>query len=166
MNLKQAAWFSATPWGFMALSGYVAGVSSDFLIRTGHPVTRARKIMQVNSFDVFWYFFDKWLGKMCVVSVMCIMIHLVDMRMAVYWFSWTRSLSFVLAVCPNANSSSNSIDRGPELEFFQPSRFPSQYAGKITEFLCFYSLFKWPLTSKSIETCNKLNLQPKPTKFY
>jgi len=26
VNLKQAAWFSAVPWGTMAISGYIAGV--------------------------------------------------------------------------------------------------------------------------------------------
>lgn len=47
VNLKQAAWFSALPWGTMAVSGYFAGSASDFLIRTGHSVTSVRKIMQV-----------------------------------------------------------------------------------------------------------------------
>lgn len=47
MNLKQAAWFSAIPWGTMAVSGYFAGTTSDALIKSGYPVTLVRKIMQV-----------------------------------------------------------------------------------------------------------------------
>lgn len=47
VNLKQAAWFSAVPWGTMAISGYIAGATSDFLIRTGYSLTLVRKIMQV-----------------------------------------------------------------------------------------------------------------------
>ena len=47
MNLKQAAWFSAVPWGTMALSGYVAGATSDYLIKAGINLTLVRKIMQV-----------------------------------------------------------------------------------------------------------------------
>jgi len=31
----------------MTVSGYVAGASLDFLIKSGHPVTRGRMIMQV-----------------------------------------------------------------------------------------------------------------------
>ncbi|KAG0466607.1 hypothetical protein HPP92_017557 [Vanilla planifolia] len=50
VNLKQAAWFSALPWGLMALSGYVAGVWSDLLIKSGQSVTRVRKIMQSIGF--------------------------------------------------------------------------------------------------------------------
>lgn len=50
VNLKQAAWFSAVPWGTMAISGYVAGAASDFLIRTGYSVTLVRKIMQSIGF--------------------------------------------------------------------------------------------------------------------
>ena len=47
MNLKQAAWFSAVPWGTMAVSGYMAGKASDSLIRAGYSLTLVRKIMQV-----------------------------------------------------------------------------------------------------------------------
>lgn len=47
MNLKQAAWFSAVPWGTMAFSGYVAGAASDFLIKAGYSLTFVRKVMQV-----------------------------------------------------------------------------------------------------------------------
>ncbi|KAJ0987864.1 hypothetical protein J5N97_006220 [Dioscorea zingiberensis] len=50
VNLKQAAWFSAIPWGMMALSGYIAGAASDSLIVSGHPITRVRKIMQSIGF--------------------------------------------------------------------------------------------------------------------
>ncbi|KAL8152748.1 hypothetical protein V2J09_010508 [Rumex salicifolius] len=39
VNLKQAAWFSAVPWGIMALSGYIAGATSDYLIRAGCSLT-------------------------------------------------------------------------------------------------------------------------------
>ncbi|CAA6656753.1 unnamed protein product [Spirodela intermedia] len=49
-DLKEAAWFSAVPWGLMALSGYLAGFTSDFLIRSGHPVTFVRKLMQSLGF--------------------------------------------------------------------------------------------------------------------
>lgn len=47
MNLKQAAWFSAVPWATMAVSGYVAGAVSDFLIKAGYSITFVRKVMQV-----------------------------------------------------------------------------------------------------------------------
>ena len=47
VNLKQAAWFSAVPWGTMAVSGYIAGVVSDSLIKEGYSITLVRKIMQV-----------------------------------------------------------------------------------------------------------------------
>ncbi|XP_020571138.1 probable anion transporter 3, chloroplastic [Phalaenopsis equestris] len=50
VNLKQAAWFSALPWGVMAISGYLAGAASDFLIKSGQSVTRVRKIMQSIGF--------------------------------------------------------------------------------------------------------------------
>lgn len=47
VNLKQAAWFSAVPWGTMAVSGYIAGTASDSLIKAGFSLTLVRKIMQV-----------------------------------------------------------------------------------------------------------------------
>ncbi|VAH19759.1 unnamed protein product [Triticum turgidum subsp. durum] len=50
VNLKQAAWFSAIPWGVMALSGYVAGASADFMIKSGLSIVRVRKIMQSIGF--------------------------------------------------------------------------------------------------------------------
>ncbi|KAL2229525.1 probable anion transporter 3, chloroplastic [Sesamum indicum] len=50
VNLKQAAWFSAVPWGTMAISGYAAGAASDYLIKTGYSTTSARKIMQSIGF--------------------------------------------------------------------------------------------------------------------
>ncbi|XP_044473042.1 probable anion transporter 3, chloroplastic [Mangifera indica] len=50
VNLKQAAWFSAVPWGTMAVCGYVAGKASDSLIKAGYPVTLVRKIMQSIGF--------------------------------------------------------------------------------------------------------------------
>ncbi|KAK4418971.1 putative anion transporter 3, chloroplastic [Sesamum alatum] len=50
VNLKQAAWFSAVPWGTMAISGYLAGAASDYLIRSGYSITSARKIMQSIGF--------------------------------------------------------------------------------------------------------------------
>ncbi|KAK7836774.1 putative anion transporter 3 [Quercus suber] len=50
VNLKQAAWFSAVPWGTMALSGYVAGATSDYLIKAGVNLTLVRKIMQSIGF--------------------------------------------------------------------------------------------------------------------
>jgi hypothetical protein len=49
VNLKQAAWFSAIPWAVMAVSGYVAGASADFLIKSGFSVGLVRKIMQVKK---------------------------------------------------------------------------------------------------------------------
>ena len=49
VNLKQAAWFSAIPWAVMAMSGYVAGASADFLIKSGFSIGPVRKIMQVKS---------------------------------------------------------------------------------------------------------------------
>ncbi|XP_010256679.1 PREDICTED: probable anion transporter 3, chloroplastic [Nelumbo nucifera] len=50
VNLKQAAWFSAIPWGMMALSGYIAGAISDSLIKAGYSITLVRKIMQSIGF--------------------------------------------------------------------------------------------------------------------
>ncbi|XP_051130990.1 probable anion transporter 3, chloroplastic isoform X2 [Andrographis paniculata] len=50
VNLKQAAWFSAVPWGTMAISGYVAGAASDHLIKLGYSITSTRKIMQSIGF--------------------------------------------------------------------------------------------------------------------
>ncbi|XAR68855.1 Phosphate-transporting ATPase [Bertholletia excelsa] len=50
INLKQAAWFSAVPWGTMAVSGYIAGALSDFLIKAGYSLTLVRKIMQSIGF--------------------------------------------------------------------------------------------------------------------
>lgn len=48
VDLRQAAWFSAVPWAVMALMGYVGGLWSDGLIKSGTSVTLTRKIMQVN----------------------------------------------------------------------------------------------------------------------
>ncbi|XP_012087913.1 probable anion transporter 3, chloroplastic [Jatropha curcas] len=50
VNLKQAAWFSAIPWGTMAVSGYIAGIVSDYLIKAGYRLTLVRKIMQSIGF--------------------------------------------------------------------------------------------------------------------
>ncbi|KAD6120345.1 hypothetical protein E3N88_11616 [Mikania micrantha] len=50
VNLKQAAWFSAVPWGTMAFSGYVAGAASDYLIKAGYSLTFVRKVMQSIGF--------------------------------------------------------------------------------------------------------------------
>ncbi|XP_071908010.1 probable anion transporter 3, chloroplastic isoform X2 [Coffea arabica] len=50
VNLKQAAWFSAVPWGTMAISGYIAGAISDYLIKAGYSLTLVRKIMQSIGF--------------------------------------------------------------------------------------------------------------------
>ncbi|KAF8402709.1 hypothetical protein HHK36_010797 [Tetracentron sinense] len=50
VNLKQAAWFSAIPWGMMAISGYIAGAASDSLIKEGYSTTLVRKIMQSIGF--------------------------------------------------------------------------------------------------------------------
>ncbi|KAF7845402.1 putative anion transporter 3, chloroplastic [Senna tora] len=50
INLKQAAWFSAVPWATMAVSGYIAGAASDFLIKAGHPPIFVRKVMQSIGF--------------------------------------------------------------------------------------------------------------------
>nr|GMC90083.1 probable anion transporter 3, chloroplastic [Ipomoea batatas] len=50
VNLKQAAWFSAVPWATMAVSGYVAGAVSDFLIKAGYSITFVRKVMQSIGF--------------------------------------------------------------------------------------------------------------------
>lgn len=50
VNLKQAAWFSAVPWATMAMSGYIAGLASDFLINEGYPTIFVRKFMQTIGF--------------------------------------------------------------------------------------------------------------------
>ncbi|GFQ06649.1 probable anion transporter 3 chloroplastic [Phtheirospermum japonicum] len=50
VNLQQAAWISAVPWGTMAISGYIAGSVSDYLIKSDYSITSARKIMQSIGF--------------------------------------------------------------------------------------------------------------------
>ncbi|KAL8140316.1 LOW QUALITY PROTEIN: hypothetical protein V2J09_006337 [Rumex salicifolius] len=50
VELRQAAWFSAVPWSVMAVIGYFAGASSDFLIHSGTSITATRKIMQSIGF--------------------------------------------------------------------------------------------------------------------
>ncbi|URD80244.1 Sugar transporter [Musa troglodytarum] len=50
VNLKQAAWFSAVPFGVMALSGYLAGASSDLMIKSGCSIIHVRKLMQTIGF--------------------------------------------------------------------------------------------------------------------
>ncbi|GAB4833951.1 Probable anion transporter 3, chloroplastic [Ancistrocladus abbreviatus] len=50
VNLKQASWFSAVPWGMMAVSGYIAGAASDYLIKAGYSLILVRKIMQSIGF--------------------------------------------------------------------------------------------------------------------
>ncbi|GMN47887.1 hypothetical protein TIFTF001_017064 [Ficus carica] len=50
VNLKQAAWFSAVPWGTMAVSGYIAGATSDHLLKKGYSLTFVRKLMQSIGF--------------------------------------------------------------------------------------------------------------------
>uniref|UniRef100_A0A6M2EQ99 Major facilitator superfamily (MFS) profile domain-containing protein n=1 Tax=Populus davidiana TaxID=266767 RepID=A0A6M2EQ99_9ROSI len=50
VNLKQAAWFSAVPRGTMVISGYIAGVLSDSLIKAGYSLTVVRKIIQSIGF--------------------------------------------------------------------------------------------------------------------
>ncbi|KAL9247010.1 hypothetical protein vseg_020484 [Gypsophila vaccaria] len=50
VNLKEAAWFSAVPWGVMAVSSYVAGAASDHLIKAGYSLILVRKIMQSIGF--------------------------------------------------------------------------------------------------------------------
>ncbi|OAY57779.1 probable anion transporter 4, chloroplastic isoform X1 [Manihot esculenta] len=50
VDLKQAAWFSAVPWCLMAFMGFLGGMWSDMLIRSGTSVTLTRKIMQTIGF--------------------------------------------------------------------------------------------------------------------
>ncbi|KAJ4970623.1 hypothetical protein NE237_003722 [Protea cynaroides] len=50
VNLKEAAWFSAIPWGMMAASGYLAGAASDYLVKARYSTTLVRKIMQSIGF--------------------------------------------------------------------------------------------------------------------
>ncbi|GLT37641.1 hypothetical protein SLA2020_119450 [Shorea laevis] len=50
VDLRQAAWFSAVPWSMMALTGFLAGMWSDLLIKNGTSVTLTRKIMQSIGF--------------------------------------------------------------------------------------------------------------------
>ncbi|KAG6435751.1 hypothetical protein SASPL_100626 [Salvia splendens] len=50
VKLKEAAWFSAVPWGTMAVSGYIAGAMSDYLIKSGYSITSIRKITQSIGF--------------------------------------------------------------------------------------------------------------------
>lgn len=50
INLKHAAWFSAVPWGTMAVCGYIAGAASDYLIKAGYSLTLVRKVMQSIGF--------------------------------------------------------------------------------------------------------------------
>lgn len=50
VNLKEAAWFSAIPWGVMAVSSYVAGSASDYLTKAGYSLIFVRKLMQSIGF--------------------------------------------------------------------------------------------------------------------
>ncbi|XP_057994015.1 probable anion transporter 4, chloroplastic isoform X2 [Hevea brasiliensis] len=50
VDLKRAAWFSAVPWSLMAFMGFLGGMWSDMLIRSGMSVTLTRKIMQSIGF--------------------------------------------------------------------------------------------------------------------
>ncbi|KAJ7964111.1 Phosphate transporter [Quillaja saponaria] len=50
VDLRQAAWFSAVPWGVMAIMGCLAGLWSDMMIQSGTSVTLTRKIMQSIGF--------------------------------------------------------------------------------------------------------------------
>ncbi|URD78649.1 Sugar transporter [Musa troglodytarum] len=52
VNLKQAAWFSAVPFGVMALSGYLAGASSDLMIKSGCSIIHVLKAHADNRF--YW----------------------------------------------------------------------------------------------------------------
>ncbi|XP_057519375.1 probable anion transporter 3, chloroplastic [Amaranthus tricolor] len=50
VNLKEAAWFSAIPWGIMAVTSYIAGSSSDYLTKSGYSLIFVRKLMQSIGF--------------------------------------------------------------------------------------------------------------------
>ncbi|XP_056687999.1 probable anion transporter 3, chloroplastic isoform X2 [Spinacia oleracea] len=50
VNLKEAAWFSAIPWGVMAVSSFVAGSASDYLTKSGYSLIYVRKMMQSIGF--------------------------------------------------------------------------------------------------------------------
>ncbi|XP_024026750.1 probable anion transporter 4, chloroplastic isoform X1 [Morus notabilis] len=50
VDLRHAAWFSAVPWSVMAIMGYLGGLCSDMLIRSGTTITLTRKIMQSVGF--------------------------------------------------------------------------------------------------------------------
>ncbi|XP_010676695.2 probable anion transporter 3, chloroplastic isoform X1 [Beta vulgaris subsp. vulgaris] len=50
VNLREAAWFSAIPWGVMAVSSFVAGSTSDYLTKAGYSLILVRKIMQSIGF--------------------------------------------------------------------------------------------------------------------
>ncbi|PON42770.1 Major facilitator, partial [Parasponia andersonii] len=50
VDLRHAAWFSAVPWSVMAIVGFLAGLWSDLLIRSGRSITLTRKVMQSIGF--------------------------------------------------------------------------------------------------------------------
>ncbi|XP_021753956.1 probable anion transporter 3, chloroplastic [Chenopodium quinoa] len=50
VNLREAAWFSAIPWGVMAVSSFVAGSASDYLTKAGYSLVFVRKMMQSIGF--------------------------------------------------------------------------------------------------------------------
>ncbi|KAF5953665.1 hypothetical protein HYC85_006521 [Camellia sinensis] len=87
VNLKQAAWFSAVPWGTMALSGYAAGVTSDFLIKAGYPITLVRKIMQA----IYWFHWARdiiTLLELCQDTGGCIHFHHSSPELELFQPSW------------------------------------------------------------------------------
>ncbi|KAL2902108.1 putative anion transporter 3 chloroplastic [Bienertia sinuspersici] len=49
-NLRDAAWFSAIPWGMMAVSSFIAGTASDYLTKHGYSLIYVRKMMQSIGF--------------------------------------------------------------------------------------------------------------------
>lgn len=68
MDLRQAAWYSAVPWSVMAFVGYLAGMSSDFLIQGGTSISLTRKLMQVGlPLPLFFHvpFFITWPTFLC-----------------------------------------------------------------------------------------------------
>jgi hypothetical protein len=120
--LKQAAWFSAIPWAVMALSGYVAGASADYLIKIGFSTVRVRKIMQVRESSEISLIQIEFTNNMQEVK------HknhhntnTFSFPGAVNWFYRPRCVIVMFKICSNTIGCGNYHDRCFGFEFLQSS---------------------------------------------
>jgi hypothetical protein len=110
--LKQAAWFSAIPWAVMALSGYVAGASADYLIKSGFSTVRVRKIMQVRESSEI---------SLIQIEFTHHNTNTFSLPGAVNWFYWPRGVIVMFKIRSNTISCGSYHDRRLRFEFLQSS---------------------------------------------